>query len=149
MRELDELKEADPEFYKFMEKEEKRLLKFGEEEVAEKADEKALADADPRSILSEKMLKDWEIKARAGSVKALKSLVDAFKVACHLNDDDEGDLEESLTYSFKIMNSGVFNQIMQFAMKEMIPLFESHLKKDSKTQQTGYDLVAHWLLFHG
>lgn len=136
-RELDDLADLDPEFYEFMQKEEGNLLNFGKAEIAAKEEERELEANDTRESITKDMVDKWASEfVKHSSLKALKQLIDSFRIACHLNDGDDID-EDALSHKFRIINSGAFNYVMVFSLKQLIPLIERHLAKDMKEDPSG------------
>jgi nucleolar complex protein 2 len=135
-KELEELAQLDPEFFEFMQKEEGRLLEFGKAEIAAKKEERARDAADNRESITKPLVDKWASDfVKQGSLKGLKQLIDAFRIACHLNDADED--EDSLSAKFRIVNSGAYNYVMMFSLKQLIPILERHLKKEMKEDAGG------------
>lgn len=55
-----------------------------------------------------------------GNLRAARQLVLAFRTACHCNDEDA----DSDAYAFAIDNSGVFNQLLLFCLRNMHRIFD-------------------------
>lgn len=73
------------------------------------------------------MVDSWcsDIKSR-GSVRAIRSLLKAFRAACHYGDDD-GDTNDS-SEKLGIISSAVFNKVMVFVLNEMDGILRTLLK---------------------
>ncbi|CAN1253369.1 Nucleolar complex-associated protein 2, partial [Linum perenne] len=126
----------DPEFYKFLQEHDKDLLAFDEEED-DGVDDDEVDDADAdtdvdepvsdhvqvekednssKTVVTTSMVETW-IKAAVedGKIGALRSLLKAFRIACHYGDDSGDDSAAKLS----TMSSSVFNKIMVFVLTEM------------------------------
>ncbi|CAN1253368.1 Nucleolar complex-associated protein 2 [Linum perenne] len=133
---LERMKEKDPEFYKFLQEHDKDLLAFDEEED-DGVDDDEVDDADAdtdvdepvsdhvqvekednssKTVVTTSMVETW-IKAAVedGKIGALRSLLKAFRIACHYGDDSGDDSAAKLS----TMSSSVFNKIMVFVLTEM------------------------------
>ncbi|XP_074576296.1 nucleolar complex protein 2 homolog isoform X2 [Curcuma longa] len=126
VKQLQRLQEKDPEFYQYLKEHDKELLEFDAEEIDDEAETDVEADADTHVTVQEdkqtekaitaamvdswcKAIKDYK------SLRALKSLLRAFRMACHHGDDSE----DGSTPKLNIISSSVFNKIMVFVLNEM------------------------------
>ncbi|XP_042437905.1 nucleolar complex protein 2 homolog isoform X2 [Zingiber officinale] len=126
VKQLQRLQEKDPEFYQYLKEHDKELLEFDAEEIDDEADTDVEVDADTHVAVQEdkqtekaitaamvdywcKAIKDYK------SLHALKSLLRAFRTACHHGDDSE----DGSTPKLNIISSSVFNKIMVFVLNEM------------------------------
>lgn len=75
-----------------------------------------------------------------GSLSAVRSLMRAFRTACHYGDDGEGDPGTK----FSIMSSSVFNKVMLFVLNEMDGILRNLLKLPSSggKKETIKDLMT-------
>lgn len=113
-KELEELKERDPEFYEFLQKEDGDLLGFGESEDEEdnfddeedQENEQEYSDmeepeentASDVPVLSKATLNEWiENVKSTKDFKAFKKLLTAFKTAARMSEEDD-----KLTFVLKI-----------------------------------------------
>ncbi|CAK7339205.1 unnamed protein product [Dovyalis caffra] len=131
---LQRLKEKDPDFFKYLEEHDKELLEFDDEDFEEDGgtdveDADMLLDEEIRdhdiakkdekpslNVITTAMVESWCNSVREnGKISAIRSLLKAFKIACHYGDD--GGVDSSVKYS--IMSSSVFNKVMIFVLSEM------------------------------
>jgi len=128
---LEKLREADPEFYDYLASTDKELLEFGQEESESGGDEaddseedgatlqvtegvKAVPEAQEATVTL-KQVDAWCRAAKEdGSLGAIRSLLRAYRVACHY-----GDSEESVDEGMRIGSSAVYNTLMLFVLKEV------------------------------
>jgi len=132
--ELEYLKKNDPEFIKYLQKEDIKLLEFGDEELAsrDKEDEQT-----GHSILltSEKLAKMKFAALQQNSFTAVKHLIFAFRFACHMNDEKNID-DKSVQYAFRITSSSVLDKLLQFCMTNMDTLFANQLRLKKKKKES-------------
>lgn len=109
-KELEELKERDPEFYKFLEKEDDGLLGFGESEDEEEGGEEYSDMEMPEEgdeeeqqqeqihVLKKAELNGWiELVKSNKDLKVFKKLLSAFKTAARMSEEDD-----TVTFTVKI-----------------------------------------------
>ena len=70
--------------------------------------------AAPARVVQARDVEGWCAGAREGSLGAMRSLVKAFRVACHY-----GDSEESFEGTMRITSSATYNTVMMFMLKEV------------------------------
>ncbi|KAG9449998.1 hypothetical protein H6P81_009963 [Aristolochia fimbriata] len=135
MEQLQRLQEKDPEFYQFLKEQDKDLLDFNDEDIPDDSevelDEMELEDnvhdvenVDKAStnIVTTAMVDSWcNSIQQTRSVGAVRSLMQAFRTACHYGDDGE-------KTKFNVISSGVFNKIMLFVLNEMDGVLRDLLK---------------------
>jgi nucleolar complex protein 2 len=98
------------------------------------------------------MVDSWctDIKSR-GSFRAVRSLLQAFRAACHYGDDD-GDTDES-SEKLGIISSAVFNKVMVFVLNEMDGILRTFLKAPEAggKKETIMELTTtkHWKSYGG
>ncbi|KAJ4803415.1 Nucleolar complex protein 2 [Rhynchospora pubera] len=134
------LQEKDPEFYQYLKETEKELLDFKDEgedtdvdvgtDLEEDVESDLLAEGKNKSHvkpITTSMVDSWcrDVKSR-GSLKAVRSLLRAFRAACHYGDDD-GDADQS-SEKLGIISSSVFNKVMVFVLNEMDGILRTLLK---------------------
>lgn len=168
VQQLQRLQEKDPEFYQFLKEHDKELLEFDEEEEEaddedietdidseemqedEEADvqyeehEASAADKEvktSKNVITSAMVDTWcnAIQENA-SLGAVRSLMRAFRTACHYGDDSEGDALSKLS----IMSSSVFNKIMLFVLSEMDGILRGLLRLPTSggKKETVLDLMS-------
>ncbi|GAB2291009.1 Nucleolar Complex 2 protein [Dionaea muscipula] len=136
---LERLQEKDPEFYEFLREHDKELLEFNDDDFADDNTQDMDEDgavqpwasaaekeeiASPRSITME-MVDSWCNSIQEDKkVGAVRSLLKAFKTACHYGDDKADDSSSKLL----TMSSNVFNRIMSFVLIEMDGILRSLMK---------------------
>ncbi|XP_052186967.1 nucleolar complex-associated protein 2 [Diospyros lotus] len=146
MQQLQRLQEKDPEFYEFLKEHDKDLLEFNDEDIDEDVetemdDEELQGDAGPedvehpstteeteekssKNVITSAMVDTWCNAIRENAkLGAVRSLMKAFRTACHYGDDD-GDAAAK----FSVMSSSVFNKIMLFVLSEMDGILRTLLK---------------------
>ncbi|XP_057968789.1 nucleolar complex-associated protein 2 [Malania oleifera] len=149
IKQLQRLQEKDPEFYQFLKEHDKELLEFNDEGIDEEdqtynddaeiqEDDEANAcaveeltntteeDKKPsNNVVTSAMVDSWCNKIRESrKLSAVRSLLKAFRTACHCGDD------ESSTKSGMI-SSSVFNKVMLFVLSEMDGILRGLLKLPS------------------
>lgn len=66
-------------------------------------------------VITTEMIESWCNSIREnGKISALRSLLKAFRIACHYGDDGDDS-----SAKFSIMSSSVFNKVMLFVLSEM------------------------------
>ncbi|XP_065877234.1 nucleolar complex-associated protein 2 [Euphorbia lathyris] len=128
---LQRLKEKDPEFFQYLQEHDEELLQFTDQDIEEddvegsdvhldeetdvhqfaKEEEKA-----SKTTITTAMVESWCNSAlEHGKIGPVRSLMKAFRIACHYGDDGADDS----SIKFTIMSSSVFNKIMSFILSEM------------------------------
>lgn len=161
---MDDLAQKDPEFYKFLKENDPETLDFDDDADLAEVDELSAADdeseteekqpkkkrkkakqadedegnvAGPEgSELTREMVARWRTAmVEKHSLRAARQVVLAFRVAAHLNEDDE-DGETHLRW--KINSSEVFNDVLVLALKEIPTVMNHHLPVKESSSGKAY-----------
>ncbi|XP_073143147.1 nucleolar complex-associated protein 2 [Henckelia pumila] len=143
---LRKLQEKDPEFYEFLKEHDKDLLEFDDEDIDDDAqtdaeeeetavvhveheDDKLEKEEEPsKKVITSAMVDSWCNAVHEGpKLGAVRSLLRAFRSACHYGDDGGDDP----TTNFSTMSSAVFNKVMLFVLNEMDGILRELLKLPS------------------
>uniref|UniRef100_A0A2P2M6A3 Uncharacterized protein MANES_17G118000 n=1 Tax=Rhizophora mucronata TaxID=61149 RepID=A0A2P2M6A3_RHIMU len=127
------LVEEDPEFYHFLQEHDRELLEFDDEDIEEEADTEVDVEMQvdekirhhkisekeekpSQNVITTEMVESWCTSVQEnGTIGAIRSLLRAFRMACHYGDD----VGDDSSTKFMMMSSGVFNKIMLFVLGEM------------------------------
>ncbi|KAH0833969.1 Noc2-domain-containing protein [Lanmaoa asiatica] len=123
MHELSKLAEKDPEFYKYLQENDKELLEFDAENAVDDENEEEEGDVEMESetlpILTKDILRGWQ-KALLDyhSLRALRKLLIAFRSAVHMNEDSQ-------PFVWRIDSSAMYNKLVTTALK-FTPVILAH-----------------------
>ncbi|KAI5071127.1 hypothetical protein GOP47_0013378 [Adiantum capillus-veneris] len=138
-RQLEKLKEKDPEFFKFLEEHDKELLEFSDEEEKGADDTKEALPKDSSKDLSQvdesssrlttTLVDAWcRVIKEEHHMGTVFNLLRAYRTACHYGDGEE----EAFANKYSIASSHVFNKVMFFTLSEMDHVFRKILGIDAK-----------------
>ncbi|XP_019441613.1 PREDICTED: nucleolar complex protein 2 homolog [Lupinus angustifolius] len=134
---LQKLQQKDPEFFEFLKEHDKELLEFGDDDIDDdvgtdmedgEAVEHEIKEKEPKlfkKVITTSMVDLWcKSIHENGSLNAVRSLMKAFRIACHYGDDGDNDSMAKLS----VISSTVFNKIMLTALNEMDGILRNLLK---------------------
>ncbi|KAJ7682900.1 Noc2p family-domain-containing protein [Mycena rosella] len=127
--ELSKLAEKDPEFYQYLQENDKELLNFNpdaagadddsDEEEAPAGDDDPMGEAQT-PILTKTILRNWQKSLlEHRSLRALRKLLIAFRAAAHMNEDGQ-------VLAWSIDNSSVYSKLITTALKYTPVILEHH-----------------------
>ncbi|XP_074074903.1 nucleolar complex protein 2 homolog isoform X2 [Macrotis lagotis] len=148
---LSRLKDKDPEFYKFLQENDQTLLNFddsdtsedeedekfhtlpdeleeaSEDEEGEEAEEESTQKSrSKRAKLTLKMVEQWKQSAKKDlSPRLFHEILQAFRAAVSTTHEDKEDREPS---KFRITDSSVFNAIITFCIRDLLPCLQKLLQ---------------------
>ncbi|ANZ75475.1 BA75_03079T0 [Komagataella pastoris] len=140
-QDLEDLKAEDPEFYKYLAKNDKDLLDFKpvnpldmidddqEEDEYEEDKEESSIPIEEKFHITNTLLKEWEAQLESPTFILLKQLVEAFKDAVRIQDASEEDGSK-----YVINDPKTFNHLMILAVSKVPLAFQTLLpfKKNHK-----------------
>ncbi|XP_022133977.1 nucleolar complex protein 2 homolog isoform X2 [Momordica charantia] len=158
IEQLQRLQEKDPEFFEFLKEHDKELLEFNDEDVDVDADddvrdeeldenynnEHEASEKEEKlstRVITTEMVDSWcHSIEENGKLAALRSLMKAFRTACHYGDDNGDDTSTK----FSTMSSNVFNKIMLVVLSKMDGILRKSLKLPSSggKKETIQDLIT-------
>ncbi|AGO12971.1 AaceriADL277Wp [[Ashbya] aceris (nom. inval.)] len=121
-----ELAEKDPEFYKYLQENDKDLLGFGasnpldamsddDEEEGQSTHENGGQEGDEKVLVSYKLVSQWKKGlAENPSPKLIRNVCSAFKAAVNANQDSAAEL-----YKFAVTDEKAFHELMFVALKDI------------------------------
>ncbi|WFC97871.1 Nucleolar Complex 2 protein [Malassezia yamatoensis] len=125
---LEKLKEKDPEFYKYLQENDRDLLAFGHNDEPQQApdesdtdDEQDEEEEEAIPVVTTEMLKQWQqALLRHHSLRALRRLLLAFRSAVHTG-DEEGD------YAYRIEDGPIFAKVLITTLKYTPKVIQHHV----------------------
>ena len=153
--EMAKLQNKDPEFHQFLRENEDSLLDYGDDNLQDDEDNDAEYGTreskgkitntqensdDPSVRLTKELVSKYEKGAfRSHGVKALKKIVNAYKSACHLMDEEKL-VDKSGGSNYRIDSSDIFDRLMVVVLTKCKDEFHYHLLgKGSNTKEAGQD----------
>ncbi|RDX44080.1 Noc2-domain-containing protein [Lentinus brumalis] len=125
LMELSKLAEKDPEFYKYLQENDRELLDFkldgaGHEDEDEDMEGEEPAEEDQTPVLTKEILQKWQ-KALLDhrSLKALRKMLIAFRSAVHMNEDDQ-------VLAWRVDSASVYNKLVTTALRYTPVVLEHH-----------------------
>lgn len=137
-QDLAKLAEKDPEFFKYLQENDRELLDFGADEEASEDEDSAVASGskgkqraiDEGQVVTREMLRAWQKSIlQTHSLKAFRRLLLAFRAAAHMGADDDVNL------TYRVNDAGVFNKIIMTALKYVPVVLQHHIP--AKQQASG------------
>ncbi|KAI8878527.1 Noc2-domain-containing protein [Backusella circina FSU 941] len=134
-KQLEELKERDPEFYEYLQKENDGLLEFEESDTEMKdEDDEVYSDMEENGleengvadlpVLDKKTFAEWSKRVTTKQdLKAFKKILAAFRTAARMSEEND-----DITFSIKIEDPNVFHKVIVFTLQNAPTFFAHHLK---------------------
>ncbi|KAI8814732.1 Noc2p family-domain-containing protein [Cladochytrium replicatum] len=134
---LEKLKRQDPEFYKYLEENDKQLLDFGEsdedgddneegdgEEAEEQAGDEGDEEMDESIVITAETIQTWKSQLAKNSLAAVRKTLLGFRAACAMGDVDGDD---NHAFSYKIEDSAVYSSMVVTCIKYVPNVIKNHL----------------------
>jgi nucleolar complex protein 2 len=127
MLELSKLAEKDPEFFRYLQENDRELLDFNmdgggdDDDVSDNADEAAGPEGDQLPSLTEKILRSWQKSLlETRSLRALRKLLIAFRSAALMNEEDK-------VLAWSINSPAVYDKLVRTALRYTPVVLEYHV----------------------
>ncbi|KAL4989196.1 Noc2p family-domain-containing protein [Aspergillus falconensis] len=136
-KDIEALKQKDPEFYKYLQENDAELLEFGDlaevdalsegeeeqdEEPAKKKKKKAAKEEEQASSLTVVTVQKWQkLMEEQHSIRAMRQAVLAFRAAAYLDDPDAQEQK------YSISDSNVYHQVLVTALNNVPKVLSHHL----------------------
>ncbi|KAL4909919.1 hypothetical protein BDW74DRAFT_144017 [Aspergillus multicolor] len=136
MKDIEALKDKDPEFYNYLKESDAELLEFGDlaevdalseseeeqDELAKKKKKKAAKEEEAASDLTVPTVKKWQkLMEEQHSIRAMRQAVLAFRAAAYLDDPDAQEQK------YSISDSNVYHQVLVTALNHVPKVLSHHL----------------------
>ncbi|CAE6529506.1 unnamed protein product [Rhizoctonia solani] len=117
---LAQLQKSDPEFYKYLQENDRELLDFNPDDMEFEGDEdEDMEESNEKPILTSEILKSWQRSLiETHSLRTLRKLLVAFKAAAYMNDED-------VETKWRVDNAAVFNKLVTTTLK-YTPIIAAH-----------------------
>ncbi|RCV42319.1 hypothetical protein SETIT_9G206700v2 [Setaria italica] len=122
VEELKRLSEKDPEFYKYLEENDKGLLEFDDDDEIKETgisdDEEPVSKDEPKQSakpITMERVDSWCAGVENDKIGSIRSILQAFRQACHYG-EDQGD---NSAPKFSVMSGSVLDKVMHFVLKHM------------------------------
>ena len=145
--EMAKLQNKDPEFHQFLKENEDALLDYGDDDVQYDDDDdddddetqqrkkKEKNAEDPSIRLTKELLAKYEKGAfKSHGIKALKKLVNAYKSACHMTDEEKL-VDKRGGQNYRIDSSDVFDRLMVVSLTKCKDEFHYHLLGEGSNEK--------------
>ncbi|RZF43881.1 hypothetical protein LSTR_LSTR007217 [Laodelphax striatellus] len=155
-KDLEKLKDTDPEFYKFLKENDKSVFDFDPEDSDNEDEEKvhkppeslevnsdeedyeddgqAAVASGSRKLVTLKMISEWQQQLSADkSVSTISSVIKAFHAALQSVTKDTD--EDSVPSEYKVVGSAVFNGVVQLCVLELQPALLRFLRISTEQSQ--------------
>ena len=121
-QDLAKLAETDPEFYKYLQENDKDLLEFGQGDDEADDDEEDEEEEEEARVLTMDLLRAWQKELlRHRSPRALRRLLLAFRAAVSTDD------ERVASTAFRVEDSAVYSKLIITTFKYMPMIMEHHV----------------------
>ncbi|KEP52849.1 Noc2p [Rhizoctonia solani 123E] len=115
---LAQLQKNDPEFYKYLQDNDRELLDFNPDDM-EFEDDEDMEESNEKPILTSEILKSWQRSLiETHSLRTLRKLLVAFKAAAYMNDED-------VETRWRVDSAAVFNKLVTTTLK-YTPIIAAH-----------------------
>ncbi|KAI0717685.1 Noc2-domain-containing protein [Cerioporus squamosus] len=123
LMELSKLAEKDPEFYKYLQENDRELLEFNLDGAADEDEDMEGAgpvEEDSTPVLTKEILQKWQKSLLDHrSLKALRKMLIAFRSAVHMNEEDQ-------VLAWRVDSASVYNKLVTTALRYTPVVLEHH-----------------------
>jgi nucleolar complex protein 2 len=128
VQDLAKLAERDPEFFKYLQENDKELLDFGREEANEdeegsEEEDISTGNTDHAQQVTVDLLRRWQKQMlQSHSLRAFRRLLLAFRAAAHM-----GAIDEDVNLAYVVNDPRVFNKLIVTALKYVPVVLQHHI----------------------